>query len=76
MKIAFGAKVDPLCVQLGVSAAKVEQEQKDADAIVRLAVRGLLTEMEVRRARERLLRQLGEALCETRRAAKRGGGTR
>lgn len=58
MKIAFGALVDPLCVQLGLSPVTVENEQADANAIARLTVRSLLSHGEAQKARARLLKRI------------------
>jgi hypothetical protein len=56
--LVFGALARPLCEQLGRPAADVEAWQQDADAITRLAVRGLLTDRERHAARCRLLRRI------------------
>lgn len=64
--IEFGALAPPILDQLraqGVRASILSsvdalKYQKDADAIVRLSVRGLLTDAEKKAARRRLLKAL------------------
>ena len=63
--LAFGAVASPLHRQLGVPAAAADQFQADADAIARLAVRGLLSDAEAERARLRLGRQIVAAVVES-----------
>lgn len=64
MNVTFGALSPPLSRQLaGVQSREVIRHwQRDADAITRLAVRGLLTEREVGNARLRLCRQIRESV--------------
>lgn len=57
--LSFGALSEPLHKQLGRDRAQVAQHQRDADSITRLLVRGILTETEGRKARMRLLKQMG-----------------
>lgn len=54
-RLVFGAMAQPLHQQVGCKKITVSSQQADADAITRLAVRGLLTNSETRRARIRLL---------------------
>jgi len=56
--VAFGALVPSLSNQLRLPARLVRHAQRDADAITRLAVRGLLTEREAHAARRRLTTRL------------------
>ena len=56
--ITFGALAPPLCEQLGVPPARVALHQKQADAITRLLVAGLLTDGEAHRARARLVKHI------------------
>jgi hypothetical protein len=62
MDLQFGMLADPLHQQLGVEAAGVEHFQRDADAIARLHVRGVLSDAETHRARKRLIKRLNETL--------------
>ena len=65
--LAFGALAPTLAQQLGVSKIATAVWQKDADAITRLAIRGMLTDGETRAARLRLVKELrsafGALLC-------------
>ena len=74
ISIAFGALCRPLYVQLGVPAALVKDDQADADAIARLAVRGLLSEAEKDRAHRRLAARLIKKYRGLRRPSSQGGG--
>ena len=59
--VELGALCPPLHEQLGVfgvTEAEGEPLQIDANAIVRLSVRGLLSETEKTRARKRLVRKI------------------
>ena len=62
IKIYFGALCEPVAEQLGINEHIAEPWQKDADAITRLVVRGLLTDSETHRARKRLIKMMGAAL--------------
>lgn len=66
ISIAFGALCKPIKSQLpdgyAIPAATCKHLQKDADAITRLSVRGLLTDSERLRARKRLMNQIQEAI--------------
>lgn len=59
MRIAMGPLAPPLHEQLGIDADAAGPHQRDADAISRLAVRGLLTDAETHKARKRLLKHMG-----------------
>ncbi len=67
--LIFGALADPIHDQLhGRSRAYVpryKSVQASADAITRLAIRQLLTDAEVRRARLRLLKQIRRVYLST-----------
>lgn len=62
--LVFGALAPPLAEQLtaaGVPSENVpdmEHHQKDADAIARLSIRGLMSDAEKDRARNRLLKAI------------------
>lgn len=62
MELFFGALCDPIAVQLGLSSDVrfhpewIQQAQKDANAITRLAVRGILSPLNAHHARKRLMR--------------------
>ena len=64
MHISFGAMVAPIAEQLSVQGYVARDKthlaawQKDADAITRLAVRGLLAPTYSRSARTRLLKMI------------------
>lgn len=63
--ITFGAMADPLRKQLemtGIDVGTINHLQRDADAIVRLHVRGLLTDSETSRARIRVIKKINAAL--------------
>lgn len=67
LEIHFGALVPSIAEQL--AKAKLDappkdvlQWQKDADAIVRLNVRGLLTDSATRAARQKLVKKMAEAV--------------
>ena len=62
--ILVGALARPLHEQLGVTEAATEQFQLDANAIVRLRVRGTLSEAEGDRACRRLVKRLNKELPE------------
>jgi hypothetical protein len=81
--LVFGALAEPILDQLreqGVRASILSSVdalnfQKDADAITRLAVRGILPEAEKRAAHRRLLRRIIVEIEEAARAsAKVSGG--
>lgn len=63
MNVTFGALADPLSKQLGLPTRSplVQHLQRCADSITLLAVKGLLSEAEVHRARRRLLKKIATA---------------
>ena len=61
LSLLFGALCPPLHKQLGVDPADVRVWQKDADAITRLSVRGLIPPRVAEQARKRVLRQIAES---------------
>lgn len=64
-KLSLGALAATIEDQLsaqGLVVPHVELYQKSAEAIVLLSVRGVLAESETRRARRRLVKQIGEKL--------------
>ena len=63
MEIRFGAMAPKLKVQLyqienRLSDEQIEHYQKDADAITRLRIRGLLNHSETAKAEKRLVKKL------------------
>lgn len=58
IQIDFGAFAPPLHKQFRCSAAPIRHFQQDADALVRLSIRGILPDAQVRAARKRLLRKI------------------
>jgi len=61
VEIHFGALADPLEKQLegfNISADKIEHFQKDADAITRLVVRGLIPDGAAHQARKKIIRNI------------------
>ena len=73
--ILIGALARPLHEQLGVTEGTTKQFQLDANAIVRLRVRGTLSEAEGDRACRRLLKRLNKELPEVLRQAENDGPT-
>jgi hypothetical protein len=59
--VVLGATAPLLAKQLGLSVREVKHWQLDADAITRLAVRGMLSEAERHRARRRLVKQIASS---------------
>ena len=64
VELGFGMFSPPLAVQAGCRVELLEHEQQDADCIARLAVRQIATESEVRKMRQRLVKQIFKALTE------------
>ena len=62
--IHIGALAPPLHEQLGVAEKPTEQFQLDANGIVRLRIRGILSDAETDRACRRLLKRLNKELPE------------
>lgn len=63
--ITFGAMVDPLRKQLegsGIDAGTMNHLQRDVDAIVRLHIRGLLTDSEMKKACTRFVKKVNGAI--------------
>lgn len=58
ISVQFGAFAPPLREQVGVRGIQATRLQRDADAITRLAVRGLLSDAETGRARRRLMKRI------------------
>lgn len=61
--LTFGALAKPIHVQLGVPMRAVASCQRDADALTRLAVRGVLSSSEVESARRRLVRRIAREIA-------------
>lgn len=62
--ISFGALCPPLADQLPagtIPAETLDHLQRDADAITRLAVRGLLTDAQIHAARSKLVKKIASA---------------
>ena len=65
LALTFGAFAAPLKKQLRghrVPSKDVAHFQADADAITRLGIRGLLSDAEKRRARQRLIDRIAKAV--------------
>ena len=58
MELVFGAMAPKLHEQIGCEPEKVEQFQKDLDAINRLRIRGMLNHSEVKKAELRVIKKL------------------
>lgn len=56
--VRFGALAPPIYEQLDTDEELMAHYQMDADAVVRLAVRGMLSEAETHRARKRILKRV------------------
>lgn len=66
LQIRFGGLAPPIAEQVaeqGLVMADAPVIQADADAIVRLTIRGLLTAAEKHRARKRLMRKIVTAVA-------------
>jgi hypothetical protein len=61
VSIVFGATANSLAKQFGRHGTDVGRWQKDADAITRLLIRGLISESAGRAARKKLLRIIAKA---------------
>jgi chemotaxis regulatin CheY-phosphate phosphatase CheZ len=67
--IRFGALAPPLAAQLRglkIDADRLDNLQKDADAVIRLYVQGLLTEQQAERALRKLSRRINDLAAEAR----------
>lgn len=65
LELSFGALAKPLAAQADLSAINADTVvhlQRDADAITRLLIRGLLSGAEAHRARKRLMRKIEQEL--------------
>ena len=62
MTLKFGALADSLSTQLGRRDETVKSWQRSADAITWLLIRGLLTDSEVHRARQKLATVIAGAM--------------
>lgn len=64
--LSFGALADPISRQLSAQGIQPPSAsyhfQRDADAITRLAVRGILSDAEKRRAHQRLMKRITQAI--------------
>ena len=70
----FGALCKPIHEQLGVSKSLTVQAQLDADAVVRLRIRGVLTDSEGVKVEQRIINGLARELA--RLPKPRKGGTK
>ncbi len=61
-EVVFGTLAPPLHEQLGGSEADWEHEQLDANALVRLKVRGYISRSALQTAEKRLVKRIGEKL--------------
>ena len=65
VRVHFGALAQPLKDQLvnaHIDSELLSHFQHDADAITRLAVRGLLSDTEINRSRQRLMKKIIKAI--------------
>jgi hypothetical protein len=58
MKIIFGAMAEPLHIQIGYKFKNYKHVQKDADAVTRLLVRGLIGERQGKQIRFKIMKNL------------------
>lgn len=69
--LSFGALSDPLAQQLADQGVRVppldkmEHFQRDADALVRVSIRGLIPDAQVRAARKKLMKRITAAIAAT-----------
>lgn len=61
LNIRFGAMVPPLAEQIG-EILNVDTYQKDADAVVRLYLRGVITDTEKQNANKRLFKMIEQQI--------------
>ncbi len=64
LDLRFGMLSPPLAVQAGCRTELLEHQQQDADCIARLAVRGIATDGEVHKMRQRLVKRIVKAVRE------------
>lgn len=80
IELRFGAFAPPLFDQLSaynLSPGLIGQYQRDKDAILRLAVQGIIAEGEARKARKRLTKQIAAAIrCDQKEGASSFGAIR
>ena len=62
MGIYFGAMSDPIKKQIGFDSVDVKHIQKDADAVTRLVIRGIITDSQANQARTKLAKRIGEIM--------------
>ena len=62
IELHFGALCDPIHKQLGVAKSVTKQAQLDADAVVSLRIRGVLTDSEGVKAEQRIINRLAKEL--------------
>lgn len=72
IQVRFGALAAPLHQQLCLPARQAKSIQKSADAITLLAVKGLLSDTETHRARQRLMRMIVQTVGRAHHVAPRG----
>ena len=61
-QVVIGALAPPFHEQLGMDPQAVNAHQKDANALNRLRIRGVITQAEAERAERRLVRELGRTV--------------
>ena len=64
LDLRFGMLAPPLAAQAGCHTDVLRHEQQDADCIARLAVRGIATDGEVHKMRQRLVKRIVKAVGE------------
>ena len=64
LDLRFGMLCPPLAAQAGCRPEVLEHQQRDADSITRLAVRGIATDGEVHKMRQRLVKRIVKAVVE------------
>lgn len=65
LQIVFGALSESIAKQLSAQGYRLKSSalyQKDADAITRLLIRGLIPESQANDARKRLMKSIGDEL--------------
>ena len=62
LDLRFGMLSPPLAAQAGCEPDVLAHQQQDADCIARLAVRGIATERETHKMRQRLVKQIVKAV--------------
>ena len=64
LDLRFGMLAPPLAAQTGCRDDVLQHEQQDADCIARLAVRGIATDGEVHKMRQRLVKRIVKTVIE------------